>query len=183
MLGCSLRPCKRLTRLRGAGTLPYCNKRSQDAMSHQPIAFPANRYFSRRAVLAGLSGAVLVRPSGAATRLNFSDLLAKPAELSDLVKRVAGTEVEMRGYMAPPLKSEINFFVLTKLPTSTCPFCDSAAAWPDDIVLVQMARPIRAIAYDALIRVTGILDVGEQTDSATGFVSLVRLRDARYLKA
>ena len=89
----------------------------------------------------------------------------------------------MRGYMAPPLKSEINFFILTKLPAAVCPFCDSAAAWPDDIVLVQMARPIRAIDYDTLIRVTGTLETGEAADETTGFVSLVRLRNSRYVKA
>ncbi len=122
-------------------------------------------------------------PARAAMRLDFRDLLAGPGAVSDKAVRASGAEVEMRGYMAPPLKSEINFFVLTRLPAAICPFCDSAAAWPEDIVLVQMARPIRAIDYDTLIRVTGVLDTGEQTDAQTGFVSLVRLRDASYLRA
>lgn len=89
----------------------------------------------------------------------------------------------MRGYMAPPLKSEINFFVLTKTPAAICPFCDSAAAWPNDIVMVQTARPVRAVDYDLLIRVVGFLEIGEATDAATGFVSRVRVRDAAFKKA
>jgi hypothetical protein len=88
----------------------------------------------------------------------------------------------MRGYMAPPLKPEIDFFVLTSLPTAICPFCDAAASWPDDIVLVRLSRPVRALAYDRLLDVSGTLEIGIDTDAATGFVSLVRLRDAKYTK-
>ena len=88
----------------------------------------------------------------------------------------------MRGYMAPPLKPEIDFFVLTSLPTAICPFCDAAASWPDDIVLVRLSRPVRALAYDRLLNVSGVLEIGIDTDATTGFVSLVRLRDAKYTR-
>ena len=37
-------------------------------------------------------------------------------------------------------------------------------------------------AYDRLLDVSGILEIGIDTDAATGFVSLVRLRDAKYAK-
>jgi hypothetical protein len=137
---------------------------------------------TRRAVLGALAGCLAPLPARAATRLAFADLLRPDGEFTEIARRAAGGDVEMRGYMAPPLKSEINFFVLTKLPAAVCPFCDSAAAWPDDIVLVEMARPVHAIDYDRLIRVAGVLDLGEQTDAATGFVSRVRVRDARYSK-
>ena len=134
----------------------------------------------RRAFVVGLAS-LAAAPARAALRLDFSELLSSGG-FTDKARANAGEEVEMRGFMAPPLKPEINFFILTKLPAAVCPFCDSAAAWPDDIVLVQMARPIRAINYDVGIRVTGVLEIGEKTDPATGFVSLVRLRDARYVK-
>ena len=143
---------------------------------------PATILPRRHLLLGGLSLCLAGAPARAATRLVFSDLLRPDGEFSETATRLAGQEVEMRGYMAPPLKSEINFFVLTKTPSAVCPFCDSAAAWPDDIVLVEMARPVRAIDYDRLIRVTGVLDIGERTDAATGFVSRVRVRDARYGK-
>ena len=56
------------------------------------------------------------------------------------------------------------------------------ASWPDDIVLVRLSRPVRALAYDRLLNVSGILEIGIDTDTATGFVSLVRLREAQYTK-
>ena len=135
----------------------------------------------RKLMLGALACAVPTRLS-AAERLRFSDLLAGD-DYTEKAMSLSGETVEMRGYMAPPLKPEINFFVLTALPAAVCPFCDSAASWPDDIVLVQMQRPIHAIAYDTLIRVTGILDLGTQTDAATGFVSRVRMRESKYVRA
>ena len=108
--------------------------------------------------------------------------MAADDRFTDKAKRLAGKAVEMRGYMAPPLKPEIDFFVLTSLPTAICPFCDAAASWPDDIVLVHLSRPVRALAYDRLLDVSGTLEIGVETDAATGFVSLVRLRDAKYAR-
>jgi hypothetical protein len=137
----------------------------------------------RRAALAALACCAMATRARAAQRVAFSDLLNDAGDFTDIAKAASGREVEMRGYMAPPLKPEINFFILTRLPAAVCPFCDAAASWPDDIVMVQMARPIHAIAYDALIRVTGLLDIGDQTDEITGFVSRVRLREARYQRA
>jgi hypothetical protein len=137
---------------------------------------------SRRTVLKG-AGAILAAstlPALGAEPVLFADLVARGEEFSAVAKKLAGVEVEMRGYMAPPLKPEVNFFVLTELPTAVCPFCDSTAAWPDDIVVVFLRRRTRALDYDQLIKVQGTLEVGPHTDEATGFVSLVRLRDAQY---
>ena len=137
---------------------------------------------SRRSVLAGAGGALVtfVLPAFGAQPVSFADLVFRGEEFSDVAKRLAGTEVEMQGYMAPPLKPDVNFFVLTQLPTGVCPFCNSTAAWPDDIVVVFLRRRTRALNYDQLIKVQGLLEFGEHTDEETGFVSLVRLRDAQY---
>src|SRR5215468_721962 len=91
----------------------------------------------------------------AAERVAVAELWAEASEFSARAKELAGKPVEMRGYMAPPLKPEVDFFVLTSLPMAVCPFCDSAAAWPEDIVLVFLNRPVRAIAYDRLLIVSG----------------------------
>jgi hypothetical protein len=137
---------------------------------------------SRRAIL----GAALLAPfagsARAAETVTFEDIAIANDAFTDKAKRLAGKAVDMRGYMAPPLKPEIDFFVLTSLPTAICPFCDAAATWPDDIVLIFLSRPVRAIPYDALIRVSGTLEIGTDTDEATGFVSRVRLRDSKYAK-
>jgi hypothetical protein len=121
-------------------------------------------------------------PARAAERVTFADLTVADDQYTEKARKLAGKMVEMHGYMAPPLKPEIDFFVLTSLPTAICPFCDAAASWPDDIVLVHLSRPVRALAYDRLLDVSGILEIGIDTDAATGFVSLVRLREAKYAK-
>ena len=138
---------------------------------------------SRRSVLGLVCLAPLaVRPARAAELVTFADISVADDQYTEKARKLAGTVVEMRGYMAPPLKPEIDFFVLTSLPTAICPFCDAAASWPDDIVLVHLSRPVRALAYDRLLDVSGTLEIGVDTDAATGFVSLVRLRDAKYTK-
>jgi hypothetical protein len=116
-----------------------------------------------------------VRQAHAADRVTFADLWSEGADFSARAKELAGKTVEMRGYMAPPLKTEVEFYVLTSTPMATCPFCDSAAAWPEDIVLVMLARPLRPQSYSHPLTVSGLLDIGTQTDEKTGFVSRVRL--------
>lgn len=141
------------------------------------------RLLSRRSML-GLAclAPFVALPARAAEVVTFNDLSIADDVFTEKARRLAGQAVQMRGYMAPPLKPEIDFFVLTSLPTAICPFCDAAASWPDDIVLVKLSRPVRALAYDILLNVSGTLEIGEDTDAATGFVSLVRLRDAKYSK-
>jgi hypothetical protein len=145
--------------------------------------YPDRSLLSRRSMLGLACLAPFVSlPARAGELVTFSDLAATDDQYTEKARKLVGKAVEMHGYMAPPLKPEIDFFVLTSLPTATCPFCDAAANWPDDIVLVNLSRPVRALAYDELLDVSGTLEIGTFTDPATGFVSLVRLRDAKYTK-
>ena len=66
-------------------------------------------------------------PAHAAERINIAELWAEGAEFSHKARGLAGKTVELRGYMAPPLKPEVDFFVLTTLPMAVCPFCDNAS--------------------------------------------------------
>lgn len=95
---------------------------------------------------------------------------------SDKLNNANGHRVSMIGFMAPPLKPTIQFFVLTKEPMSICPFCSSDADWPNDIVVVRLSEPVTSLPFDRPIRVTGQLDLGTQIDEETGFVSLVRIQ-------
>ena len=52
----------------------------------------------------------------AGERITVAELWAAGGEFSPKAKRLAGEVVELRGYMAPPLKPEVEFFVLTTLP-------------------------------------------------------------------
>ena len=82
--------------------------------------------------------------------------------------------------MAPPLKAEATFFVLTRMPMSVCPFCESEADWPSDIVVVYTDEPISVVPFNFPIRVSGRLELGVYKDEAMGFVSRVRLVDADF---
>ena len=86
----------------------------------------------------------------------------------------------MKGFMAPPLKAEARFFVLTQIPMSLCPFCSSDADWPDNIVVIYLGRAQTFEQANRLIEVSGRLEVGSWTDPETGFVSLVRIVDAGF---
>ena len=130
-------------------------------------------------------GLALVAPfaahrARAAERVTFAKLWSEGAEFSEQAKKLAGQTVEIRGYMAPPLKPEVDFFVLASQPLATCPFCDDGAAWPEDIVMVLLQGPRSAQAYNRPIVVSGVLDIGTQTDEKTGFVSRVRLQDSKF---
>jgi hypothetical protein len=94
--------------------------------------------------------------------------------LSEKLLSLDGQEVVMRGYMAPPLKPELDYFVLTRIRLEFCPFCSTAADWPNDIALVYMTgEPVRVTLEPVSVR--GRLEVGSSVDPETGMVSLVRI--------
>ncbi|MGY2048260.1 hypothetical protein [Methylobacterium sp. JK268] len=141
---------------------------------------------NRRTLIAGAASllAAGARPARAEEALTFEELYGAVGVLglsfSDKVKALAGREVAMRGYMAPPLKAEATFFVLTAIPMALCPFCSSDADWPNDIVVVYLDSRQTFVPPAKLIAVTGRLEVGSWTDPETGFVSLLRLRHGRF---
>lgn len=142
------------------------------------VALPAlGRFSLTRPVLAALLA--LGGFSLAQTTLEFSELYSKitvrGVEFSPKLRALNGKTVQMIGWMAPPLKPKLDFFVLTKAPMATCPFCSSEADWPPDIVLVIMPPGRTAEPTTKRIRVVGRLEVGAKTDPETGFVSLVRI--------
>jgi hypothetical protein len=98
---------------------------------------------------------------------------------SDQAKALKSKEVRMRGYMAPPLKPESQFFVLTREPVAVCPFCSSDAQWPVDIVVIYLRDTLAPTNFSRRIEVTGTLEMGSWTDPQSGFVSQVRIVDAR----
>ena len=117
-------------------------------------------------------------------RLGFNDLYkslgVRGAVFSDAVSRLAGASVAIRGYMAPPLVAESPLFVLTSTPMTICPFCQSDADWPIDIVVIYMRRVIAMVDGGTRIEARGRLDIGSWTDPKSGFVSLLRLVDADF---
>lgn len=94
--------------------------------------------------------------------------------LSDMLLSLDGDSVQIDGYMAPPLKPELDYFVLTRIRLSFCPFCSTAADWPDDIALVYMQSGTTTATL-LPIRITGRIEIGQSVDQETGMVSLVRI--------
>ncbi|NBX46141.1 MAG: hypothetical protein EBT22_02805 [Chloroflexi bacterium] len=91
-----------------------------------------------------------------------------------------GRRVTVSGWVAPPLKPDLDFFVLTRRRLGVCPFCSSSADWPEDIILVTLTDfSYRNSGEPVPVTVTGLLEVGEATDETTGFFSLLRLRAER----
>ncbi|MBS7543781.1 hypothetical protein [Ancylobacter oerskovii] len=143
---------------------------------------------SRRQLLAGAAlGLLAAGPARASVSLSFEELYGSRGvfglTFSDKTKALAGKSVAMRGFMAPPLKAEADFFVLTEIPMALCPFCSSDADWPDNIVVIRLDRAQTFEQANALIEVTGTLEVGSWTDPDTGFVSLLRIVGARFGRA
>ncbi|MGA1832557.1 hypothetical protein VH566_16580 [Rhizobium wenxiniae] len=134
-----------------------------------------------------VSGLPLLAAAGRAEANNditFDELYGKVSvlglEFSDKVKQLNGKEIAMRGFMAPPLKAEAQFFVLTEIPMSICPFCSTDSDWPDNIVVVYLGEKQTFTQPSQTIEVRGKLEMGSWTDPETGFVSLLRIRQAEY---
>lgn len=102
---------------------------------------------------------------------------------SKMAEELAGTEVEIQGFMAPHLKVDSDFFILSNAPVESCPFCESEDDWIDTIIFVVMRERQDAINPGTLIWTRGTLDIGPATDEATGFVSRVRLLNADFYEA
>ena len=111
-------------------------------------------------------------------QFTFSDLYAdvETQEISSELEAASGETVTMLGYAAPPLKPDADFFVLTKYPMSVCPFCETEAEWPPDIVYVKLPEGGSDTIIFGALEVTGTLEVGTAKDPDTGFVSKIRIQ-------
>ncbi len=157
-------------------------------MAHAKNSRADQTIFDRRIFIGRAAGSCLslILPdfSWATPRIGFNELYgsfgAKGFSLSEKAKSLVGQSVEFRGFMAPPLKPEAKFFVLTRYPVTLCPFCNTDAEWPSDIVVVYLDRPESFAHNSGGIRVTGMLEYGAAIDTESGMVSLLRLRNARW---
>jgi hypothetical protein len=116
--------------------------------------------------------------------LSFKDIYATVGaiglSLAERAKDLAGTPVRVRGYMAPPIADRDSYFVLTRAPIVTCPFCDPGGSWPDDVVVALLEGDTRFVDPAVPVEVVGELDLGRKLDPRTGVTRLVRLREARW---
>ena len=138
--------------------------------------------FGRRLILFLAAALWAGEAALAADALSFDGLYQSIGVLgvkySERALALRGHPVRMRGYMAPPLKPESRFFVLTREPVAVCPFCASDAEWPVDIVVVYLKGRLAPVDFNRRVEASGRLEIGSWTDPQTGFVSQVRLMEA-----
>ena len=66
------------------------------------------------------------------------------------------------------------------MPMAVCPFCETSAEWPSDILAVYTKRTVNVVPFNVGIVARGVLEDGVYSDPATGFLSLLRLTGATY---
>lgn len=137
---------------------------------------------NRRHLLA-LGAAACLAPRLAAAQddiVRMRDLYNHDLSFSDYAQSVAGERIRVQGFMAPPLRADAQFFVLTKRPMAVCPFCETSADWPSDIVAVYTRRIIDVVPFNVRIVTEGTLDLGTYRDPDYGFVSRIRLLNSAF---
>ena len=136
---------------------------------------------TRRRMMLATGSLAFVQPASAEEdAIRVRDLYNRDRSFSDLAQSLQGQRITVEGFMAPPLKAESQFFVLTKMPMAVCPFCETEAEWPDDILAIYTKRVVKVIPFNVKIEARGVLELGSYTDPDTGFLSMVRLTDASY---
>jgi hypothetical protein len=138
---------------------------------------------TRRLLLAAPMLAAARKALGEDAPVRLRDLYNKDLSFSALALAAVGTRLTVAGFMAPPLKADSVFFVLTNRPMAVCPFCEPGMPWPDDILAVYAKRVVEVVPFNVPITVTGVLELGDAVDPELGFYSKVRLVDATYARA
>ncbi|MDZ7909214.1 MAG: hypothetical protein U5N10_14030 [Gemmobacter sp.] len=133
------------------------------------------------AALPALSLAGMLRAEDAPIRLR--DLYNKDLSFSDAALAAKGSRITVSGFMAPPLKANSVFFVLTNRPMAVCPFCEPGMPWPDDILAVYAKRIVDVVPFNVPLLAEGVLELGDYVDPELGFYSKVRLSDATFARA
>ncbi|KMK66728.1 hypothetical protein [Puniceibacterium sp. IMCC21224] len=140
----------------------------------------------RRTLLTALAATLATPYRGHAAQegpIRMRDLYNKDLSFSDVALAYKDGRITVSGFMAPPLKAESDFFVLTKRPMAVCPFCEPGTTWPRDILAIYARRIVQVIPFNVPVHVTGTLDLGDYTDPELGFYSKVRITNATFSRA
>src|ERR687894_2377298 len=165
------------------GLHPSFTNMAPPGLASFPRAKKSKIMLTRRTWLTAVLALGVTTPALTAQRVRMFELYNDNNEFSPLAKELNGKRISMQGFMAPHLKVDSDFFILSNTPVETCPFCASEGEWIDSIVFVRMRTRQEMAAPGTLILVQGTLEVGPATDPTTGFVSKVRLADADFQKA
>jgi hypothetical protein len=119
-------------------------------------------------------------------RVALEDIHREPhmpgVEYSPKAQKLVGHRIRVEGFLAPHVGDRAApFMVLAGQPMVGCPHCLGALDLPGDSLIAYFgARP--GLAETGVpLAVEGVLDLGSRTDAQTGFVSNIRLFDARVV--
>lgn len=131
---------------------------------------------SRRALsLSALAAVATPTALSAAEPVALTALYVEGEGPTDVARRLEGRRVRVTGFMAPPLRAQSRFFVLTETPMAVCPFCDEESDWGSYLIAVYVRRMTRVTPFYEQIAVEGELKIGAYRDPDTDFLSLVRI--------
>ncbi len=103
-------------------------------------------------------------------------------EYSAKVRKLAGQRVRVEGFLAPHAGGRAApFLVLAGQPMVGCPHCLGALDLPGDSLVAYFGAKPGMAETGIPVAVEGVLDLGSRTDVQTGFVSTIRLFDARLV--
>ena len=124
-----------------------------------------------------------VSAGAAAPCIRIFELYGEDDQFSPLAEQLKGRRVAVQSFMAPHLKVDSDFFILSNTPVETCSFCASEGDWIDSSIFVRMCRKQESLDPGPFIVVEGTLEIGPERDQETGFISKVRLVDTGSRKA
>jgi hypothetical protein len=97
-------------------------------------------------------------------------------------RSLAGQRVRIGGFLAPHAGGRsAPFLVLSDQQMTGCPHCLGALDLPMDSLVAYFEANPGLAAIGMPVSIEGVLDIGSRTDAQTGFVSTVRLFDARLV--
>jgi hypothetical protein len=136
--------------------------------------------------VAALAAFGLGEAKAAPARVALEEIHREPdmpgVEYSAKARRLVGQRIRVEGFLAPHAGGRAApFLVLAGQPMTGCPHCLGALDLPGESLVAYFASRPGLAATGVPVALEGVLDLGSRTDAQTGFVSTVRLFDARIV--
>ena len=138
--------------------------------------------------LAALAAFGLGEAKAAPARVALEEIQREPdmpgMEYSAKARKLAGQRIRVDGFLAPHAGGRAApFLVLASQPMGGgCPHCLGALDLPGDSLVAYFGANPGLADTGVPVAIEGVLDLGSRTDVQTGFVSTIRLFDARIIR-
>ncbi len=120
-----------------------------------------------------------VGPQRAGDAVAIGDLVGPDGAAKSLALELTGSEIRLRGYIAPSLVADPSGFLLTEASLAPCQLCGNVHGPGAGLLVTPEHRVDTDIAMHEAIDVTGRLSAGGESDPTTGTLGEVGLIGAR----